>query len=213
MNPARFFTYVESIHPWLYELTHYPDDVQPKRRLDKLLRGIESHVEWYITEGMVHELHTLGQKTGKGDLLTMLKRYQGNQMVTGPIGKIRQLGKHCKYWRHWTDAGFPCVEHVRPISGIIKCLLIEGKELYHSKFYDLTSAQKIEAAMVLWNVMHKSPICLTTQSENRRLLKNKRGYNPWDTYDSPTSGNKINRILIRKNILPCKDDLHMVLST
>ena len=211
MNPRRFYAFVESVHPWLYEHLYYPDDVQPKRKLDRLLRGLENHVDWYVTGGLVHELHALEQKTGKGDLLKLITQYKGNQIVMGPVGKIRSLGKRHKYWKHWTDDGFPCVEHVNPISGIIQELSSRGKMLYTRKYFELSNEERILAAQLLLDVMKHSTICLATQEENKRLLKNNRGPDPWATYDVPKSGGKINRKIIRSHDLPCKNELLMVL--
>ena len=199
------------MHPWLYEHLYYPDDVQPKRKLDRLLRGLENHVDWYITDGMVHELNILSQKTGKSNLPNLVTQYQGNQIVRGPIGKIRQLGKNHDHWRHWTDKGFPCVEHVNPISSIILELSSRGKMLYEKKYFELSNEERVGAAQLLLDVMKHSPICLTTQSENKRLLKNNRGIDPWSTYDTPKEGEKINRSLVRNNDLPCNDELLVVL--
>ena len=212
MNVQRYLAFVESLHTWLYEHIKDPSDSQPKHIIDRLLRGLENHVEWYISDGMVHELLKLENLSKRDNLVDLLTEYTGNQITRGPVVKIRQLGKHCKFWKHWTDMGFPCVEHVRPISEIRQSLIEKYPALYLKKYHELSLQSRALAAINLLEVMRKSPICLITRSEDKRIIKNKRGDDPWTSYDFPITGEKISRKLIRNDNLPCKNEVAMVLS-
>ena len=212
LEPHRYLAFVESLHTWLYEHCNDPSDSQPKHIIDRLLRGLENHVEWYISDGMIKELNKLSLLTKKNNLIDLLMSYDGNQITRGPVGKIRQLGKNCSFWKHWTDEGFPCVEHVRPISEIRGSLINSHPDIYKKRYHELSLDERVVSAVNLLNVMKKSPICLVTRSEDRRILKNKRGQDPWSSYNIPKKGTKINRKLIRNHDLPCKEDLLVILS-
>ena len=105
MKGARLYTLTSSLHPWLYEAAKGNPDQQVKHALDRLLREIESDVEWYVSSNMEEQLRLLDKLTGL-DSLTYLNTYEGGSLATTGVSKIRIIGKKVELW-NTTTPNFP----------------------------------------------------------------------------------------------------------
>ena len=194
MNSLRLYTLTASIHPWLYLAHNGVQDSQVKHALDRLLREIESDVEWYVSYEMERHFHTLKDSVGL-DAINYIEKYEGGSLATTGVSKIRIAGKKINLWQT-SSKNFPSVEHVKPISDCWKFLLRAHGELYALRWEDLSKAQRLEAQAALRSLGLVAPVCLITRYENKRLKKNGRGPDPWASYMKPKDGGL--PIIVRK---------------
>ena len=214
MKGVRLYTLTSSLHPWLYEAAKGNPDQQVKHALDRLLREIESDVEWYVSSNMEEQLRLLDKMTGL-DSLTYLNTYEGGSLATTGVSKIRIAGKKVALWNTSTP-NFPSVEHVRPISDCWRYLLQTNPALYTVRWSMLDEKARHDAQVALQRLGMIAPVCLITRAENRRLKKTKRGVDPWACYRMPKDGGpplvvrKIRDHRLSMNVMPCTS-LHKLL--